>query len=145
MTAVMERVVQTASAPRATADAAALMELRLIVEKQGRMIETLDARREQLDEMISDAMPIVNAAMLAVIRQLDAASTQEWKERMHVVIDDLNDVRRAPAPGLLALIRRLQDSDVRRGLALAVAALAAAGRLARLERGASKNSNTQGA
>ena len=152
MTAVLERLMEgtmpvafphanTAIAPTPSTssaestDQAELTELQSILaaharalDAQTRMLETLDARREQLDELIVDTMPIVNAILLMITHTLGRLGTADVETRVKVAFDDLAAVRRSPAPSTLQLLRRLRNPDVRRGIALSVAALGALGR-----------------
>lgn len=105
------------------------IEQRDALEEQRRILEALDARREQLDELIADAMPIVNAALLLATRVAEIVDT-DVKPRLTAMLDELNDVRRAPAPSVVALLRQMRDPDVRKTLALTLATLRVAGRLA---------------
>lgn len=98
--------------------------------EQQRMLALLDARREQLDELIDDMMPVANAAMLMATRRLDLLTAPESRARFDALRDEMDRCRREPPPGLFALARRLRDPDVRRALALTVAALGVAGRTA---------------
>ena len=134
MTAVMER---TDAAPVSPDVAGTLTELRATLAaqhaalaEQHRMLSALDARREQLDELIEDMLPVANAAMLMATRHLDAATGPAMRDRLHDATQAIARVRRAPAPGTFALLRRLRDPDVRMGLALALAVLEATGRAA---------------
>jgi hypothetical protein len=108
---------------------ALLMEQRDALATQRRILETLDARREQLDELIADAMPIVNAALLLATRTAGVVDT-ELRPRLAVILDEFNGVRRAPAPSVVALLWQMRDPAVRKTLALTLAALRVAGRLA---------------
>ncbi len=100
------------------------------LEEQHRMLALLDARREQLDELIDDMMPVANAAMLMATRRLDLLTAPESRARLGAVRREMDRFRHEPPPGLFALARRLRDPDVRRALALTVAALGVAGRAA---------------
>jgi uncharacterized protein YjgD (DUF1641 family) len=107
---------------------AMLVELRDAVAAQRRMLDTLDTRREQLDELIADAMPIANATALLAMR---AAGVLERRlQPLANVPAELRAVRDAPAPGLLALLRRLRDPYVRRAVAMTLEGLRVVGRLA---------------
>ncbi len=141
MTAVMEPIATVTPLPGAAASPSPFADgdvpLRRMLAAQGRtlaaqhrMLEALDARREQVDELITDVMPIINAAMLMMMRNIDAVATPGARAKVASMIDDLKRAQRAPAPSALALLRRLRDRDARKGLALAVAALAAVGRAA---------------
>ncbi len=134
MTAVMDRLSDAAIAP-VTPNGAGLDDLRrmLVAQErmlaaQTRMLDALDARREELEELVADMMPIVNAAMLMAMRTLDAADRSGITDWLAGAKKDVDAVRAAPAPGLLALFRRLRAADVRKGLALAVEGLGAIGR-----------------
>lgn len=131
MTAVMERPVDV-SESRQHADT--LEELRALLvaqertlAEQYRMLAALDERREQFDELVADMVPVANAAMLMATRQLESATAPEVQARVREAMAQVEQVRGAPAPGLFALLRRLRNPEVRRGLALALALLGAAG------------------
>jgi hypothetical protein len=96
---------------------------------QRRILESLDARREQFDELIADAMPIVNAALLLATRAAGIVDT-DVKPRLAAMLDELNGVRRAPAPSVVALLWQMRDPEVRKAFALTLATLRVAGRLA---------------
>ena len=106
-----------------------LVEQRDTLAAQRRILEALDARREQLDELIADAMPIVNAALLLATRAAGVVDT-DVRPRFAAMLDELNGVRRAPAPSVFALLRQMRDPEVRKTLALTLATLRVAGRLA---------------
>lgn len=108
---------------------ALLEEQRDALAAQRRILESLDARREQLDELIADAMPIVNAALLLATRTAGVVGTG-LRPRLAVILDELNGVRRAPAPSVVTLLWQMRDPEVRKTLALALATLRVAGRLA---------------
>lgn len=107
------------------------------LEEQGRMLvaqrhmlELLDARREALDDLIADLLPVSNAAMLMLMRHAERVGALQLGEHFVGMVGELDAVRRAPAPGMLALLRRLWHPDVRKGAALMIAGLGAAGRAA---------------
>jgi len=144
MTALLERPIEAATRdmarerepdPARTARREYLELRTLLVEQrdalaaQRRMLETLDVRREQLDELIADAMPIVNAALLLATRTVGVVDT-DVRPRLAAMLEQLGGVRRAPAPSVVALLRRMRDPAVRKMLALTLAALRVAGRLA---------------
>jgi len=108
---------------------ALLVEQRDALAAQRRILETLDARREQLDELIADAMPIVNAALLLGTRTAGVVDT-DLRPRLAVILHEFNGVRRAPAPSVVALLWQMRDPAVRKTLALTLAVLRVAGRLA---------------
>lgn len=105
-----------------------LAEQRRVLAEQTRMLQALDARREEIEELVVDMMPIANSAMLMATRALEAADRSAVKDWTAATVAELMSVREAPAPGLLDLLRRLRTAEVRRGLALALTALAAVGR-----------------
>lgn len=106
-----------------------LLEQGRTLRAQARMLEELDARRMEVEELIEVALPIVNAGMLMATRQLDAVERSSLRTRLASVRQDLDAARRQRPPGLFALVRRLRHPDVRRGLSLSIGALAALGRL----------------
>lgn len=106
-----------------------LLEQRDTLAAQRRILEALDARREQLDELIADAMPIVNAGLLLATRTAGVVDT-DLRPRLAAIFDELNGVRRAPAPSVVALLWQMRDPAVRKTLALTIATLRVAGRLA---------------
>ena len=108
---------------------ALLLEQRDAIAAQRRMLDALDARREQLDELIADAMPIANAAMLLATRTAGIVDT-DLRPRLTLIREELDGVRRAPAPSVIALLWQMRDPAVRKALALTLAALRVAGRLA---------------
>ena len=133
MTAMMELTVDKAPLPGSTPDAE-LNELRrlmaeqgLMLAAQGRMLEALDARREEIEELVADFLPMVNAAMLMATRNLEAATASGIGTWMAGALERIDGVRRAPAPGVFSLVRRLRVPAVRKGLALTVEALGVIG------------------
>jgi len=135
MTTMMELTAGAAPESHAQPDMLELLELQRMIAEQGRtlaaqsrMLEALDARREELEDLVADFMPVVNAALLMATRNLEAATTSGIGEWLADTRQRIDRVRHAPAPGLLALIRRLRDPDVRQGLALTVEGLGAIGR-----------------
>ena len=137
MTTVMELPVGAAPIRVTSRDGVELDELRRMIAEQGRtlaaqsrMLEALDARREELEELVADFMPMLNAGMLMASRNLEAVTTSGIGPWMAEAMSQINRVRRAPAPGLLALARRLRAPEVRMGLALTVEGLGAIGRAA---------------
>lgn len=134
MTAVMEYPMETASRPAGPAE---LDEVRAALAGQGRMLaaqhrmlELLDVRREQVDDLVADLLPVANAAVLMVMRAMERVGAQHVDQVVAGIAAEWNDVRHAPAPGSLALAKRLRDPDVRRGAAIMLAGLAALGRAA---------------
>lgn len=134
MTALMERPTESATMPVVTAQPET-SELRAMLVAQGRTIalqsrvlESLDERREQLDELIADMMPIVNAMLLKSTRALEPLATADATARLTAAVAEIDQVRRAPPPGVLALLKQLRSPDVRRAIALTIAALGAVGR-----------------
>lgn len=105
-----------------------LAEQRQVLAEQTRMLQALDERREQIEELVVDMMPVANAAMLMATRALESVDRSAAKDWAVSTVAELATVREAPPPRLLDLVRRLRTPDVRRGLALALAALAAVGR-----------------
>lgn len=130
MTALMDRDLLAPDAARLDRMQETLDELRKLVRAQGRMLEALDRRREALEELVDDMLPVANAAALIAIRKLDAIDRTGLAARVLDEAHRLDAVRRAPAPTLRALWRRLRAADARHGLALALEALAATARLA---------------
>lgn len=133
MTALMEPMAAVTISPFAEGDVAVrrmLAEQGRTLAAQHRMLEALDARREQVDELLTDMMPIINAAMLMMLRNIDALATPGSRAKLVSMVDDLKRVQQAPAPSTFVLLRRLRSRDARKGLALAVAALSAVGRAA---------------
>ena len=108
---------------------ALLVEQRDALAAQRRILESLDTRREQLDELIADAMPIANAALLLATRAAGIVDT-DLRPRLTLIREELDGVRRAPAPSVIALLWQMRDPAVRKALALTLAALRVAGRLA---------------
>lgn len=105
-------------------------ELHRLLAEQTRMLQALDARREAIEELVVDMLPVANSAMLMATRALASAERSAVKEWAVATAAELATVREAPAPGLLDLLRRLRTPEVRRGFALALAALEAVGRVA---------------
>jgi len=105
-----------------------LAEQRRVLAEQTRMLQALDARREEIEELVVDMMPVANSAMLMATRALASAERSAVKDWAVATAAELATVREAPAPGLLDLLRGLRKPEVRRGLALALAALGAVGR-----------------
>lgn len=130
MTALMDRDLLAPDAARLDRMRETLDELRELVRAQGRVIEVLDHRREALEELVDDMLPVANAAALIAIRKLDAIDRAGLVARVTDEAHRLDAVRRAPAPTLRALWRRLRAPDARQGMALALEALAATARLA---------------
>lgn len=104
-----------------------LDEQRRVLAEQTRMLQALDARREEIEELVVDMMPVANSAMLMATRALEAAEGSTAKGWAVATLAELSSVRDAPAPGLRELLRRLRTPDVRRGVALALTLLAAVG------------------
>ena len=102
-------------------------ELHRLLAEQTRMLQALDARREEIEELVVDMMPVANSAMLMATRALESVERSPVKDWAVATADKLAAVREAPAPGLLDLLRRLRTPEVRRGFALALAALEAVG------------------
>lgn len=124
--------IHDAQAPVVGNDVAVLHRLldeqRRVLAEQTRMLQALDTRREEIEELVVDMMPVANSAMLMATRALEAADRSAVKEWTVATVAELASVRAAPAPGLLDLLRHLRTPEVRRGLALALTALAAVGR-----------------
>ena len=108
-----------------------LHDLRDDLAAQRRMLDALDARREQLDDLIADAMPIANAALLMVTRT--ASALDDRRRSLATVPTEMRAALHAPPPGLLALLWRLRDREVRKAVALAIEALRVVGRVAERE------------
>jgi uncharacterized protein YjgD (DUF1641 family) len=104
-----------------------LEDLRTQVAAQGRMIEALDRRREELEELVVDMLPVVNAGMSMAIRALDRAQQAGLVDRGRAAVARLEATRRGPDPTLRQLWKRLKRPEARRGLALALEALAVLG------------------
>jgi len=104
-----------------------LEDLRGQVAEQGRMIELLDRRREELEELVVDMLPVANAGMSMAIRALDRIQHAGLLDRGRDAVARLDAARRAPAPSLLHLWRRARTQEARRGFAVALEALALLG------------------
>ena len=120
MTAMMELTVDKAPLPGSTPDAE-LNELRrlmaeqgLMLAAQGRMIEALDARREEIEELVADFLPMVNAAMLMATRNLEAATASGIGTWMAGALERIDDT-------VAAVITEGQVKQVQTGAALLAA------------------------
>lgn len=139
MTALMEGPTELTTSAATPESELAELHAMLVAQSrrlatQGRMLEALNERREQLDELIVDTMPVVNAMLLMSARTLGPLASADAATQLKTIAKEIDDVRRAPAPGLLALLARLRDPDVRKAIALAIATLGAVGRAAATER-----------
>jgi len=105
-----------------------LDEQRSALTEQTHMLRALDARREELEELIVDMLPVGNAAMLMLTRALDAADQSSARAWATSALRDMEAARTAPPPRLLDLLRLMRTPDVRRGMAIALAALGVVGR-----------------
>jgi uncharacterized protein YjgD (DUF1641 family) len=89
-----------------------------VLAEQTQMLRALDARREALDDLVNDMMPVANDALLLAIGKLDAFSRSDARAQLNDAARALDAVRRSPAPGWGELFRRLRAPEVRKGLAL---------------------------
>ncbi len=127
MTAVMERTALVESPAPSPLDweelRRALARQDKALAEQTQMLRALDARREELEELVVDMMPVVNDAMLLAIGKFDALSKSGAKAWLADAKSELELVRRAPAPGWRELFRRMRAPEARKGLALLLTAL----------------------
>ncbi|MFN8574697.1 MAG: DUF1641 domain-containing protein [Gemmatimonadaceae bacterium] len=142
MTAVMERVDEVTTPSPSLADwedlRRTLAEQKQILAEQTQMLRALDARREELEELVVDMMPVVNDAMLLAIGKFDALSKSGARAWLASARQELEHARRAPTPSWGALFRQFRAPDVRRALSLLLTVLQLAGRAATAPDAASK-------
>ncbi|MFN8580401.1 MAG: hypothetical protein U0163_05400 [Gemmatimonadaceae bacterium] len=132
MTAVIERAYEAPTStaivgaiPKAEWDALrrVLDEHRKALAEQTEMLRALDARREQLEDLVNDMMPVANDALLLAINKLDAVSKSGVKAWLSDARSALDAVRRAPAPTWRELYKQARTAEARKGLALLLTAL----------------------
>jgi Protein of unknown function (DUF1641) len=94
-----------------------LVEQRRVLARQAEMIEALDRRREEVEELIEISMPIANSAMRMGIERLGALESAGTMDRARHAVSAVRGAIAAKPPTLWQLWRRLRTPESRRGLA----------------------------
>jgi len=96
---------------------AMLAEQKRLLMRQAAMIEALDHRREEIEELVEIAMPIANQAMRMGIERLATLETDGTLDRARLAAAAVRGAIAAEPPTLWQLWKRLRTPESRRGLA----------------------------
>lgn len=99
----------------------------------GRMLEALDRRRLEIEELVDVFVPIANAAVQVASARLEALERSDLKRRAVGLRTALTNVLAAAPPSAWQIWRRSRTPEARRGMALAVETLCALGATGRQE------------
>jgi len=94
-----------------------LVEQRRMLLTQARVIEALDHRREEIEELVEIAMPIANNAVRIGIERLASLDADGTFERARHAVMAVRGAIQSEPPTLWRLWRRLRTPESRRGLA----------------------------
>lgn len=96
---------------------AMLVEQKRLLSRQAAMLEALDHRRDEIEELAGIAMPIANQALQISIERLAVLDAAGTFERARDAASQVRGAACAKPPTLWQLWRRLRTPESRRGLA----------------------------
>ncbi len=117
-----------------------LVEQRRVLADHTRMLDAIDRRREELEELVEVMLPIANGALLLASRRLDTLERSGVKQTAIAAKDSVLAALDAPAPGLRQLWKRARTPEARKGLAVLVESLRVLGGVKGVQQGESVRS-----
>jgi len=96
---------------------AMLVEQKRLLVRQAAMLEALDRRREEIEELVEIAMPIANQALRMGIDRMARCETDGTIERAKEATAAVRGAIASHPPTLWRLWKRLRTPESRRGLA----------------------------